>query len=153
MENMGHVAPEPPTSGMGGGSGEFDLIRPPPRSRAAESGHDVDRDVVDETEFDPSMPLSVLIVKDTDVCEYTPPFTAGCNAFKDLPSPPSLPRSAGWNAFYGPHFSPVFPAAFVPHFFCRRSQSFVRLTKNQNKNRRQILDHAAAADELLDASC
>lgn len=73
-QSMENVAPEPPTTGMSGGSGDFDLIRPPPRRGAAEGGHDVDRDVVDDAEFDPSMPLSVLIVEDTDVCEYTPPF-------------------------------------------------------------------------------
>ena len=95
MENMAETgraaAPQPPTR-MGGGSGDFDLIRPPSRRGSAESSNVVVRDVVDVAPFDPSMPLSVLIVEDTDACEYAPP-------------------SAGSNAFYGPSFSPVFPAS------------------------------------------
>ena len=77
MENMAETgraaAPQPPTR-MGGGSGDFDLIRPPSRRGSAESSNAVVRDIVDVAPFDPSMPLSVLIVEDTDACEYGAPF-------------------------------------------------------------------------------
>ena len=73
--------------------------------------------------------------------------------FKDLPSPPSFPPQPVGMPFMDPTSPPSSPPLLFPIFSCRRSQSFVRLTKKQNKNRRQILDHAAAEDELLDVSC
>ena len=101
---MGHVATRPPT-GMGdGGGGDFDLIRPPPSRRTSmESSNNIVRDVADVAALDPSMPLSVLIVEDTDVCEYAPLLQQVRMCFlRTFHLPPSFPLQPVGMPFRGP---------------------------------------------------
>jgi CheY-like chemotaxis protein len=127
MEGMAE-APQPPTGTGGGSGGDFDLVRPPPSRRGtAEGSNAVVRDVVDAAAFDLSMPLSVLIVEDTDVCECGAPLRQVLTLFCGPPFYPRRSRLSLSECF-------LWTPAFLPRFSSRHSQSFVRL-KNETKRK------------------